>query len=54
MDDLIVFMAHKRKEKKKAKERRFLKKYITEQIYKGGLEAEIEKPDVETKTKFIN
>ena len=54
MDDLIIFMAHEKKEKKKAKERKYLEKYITEQMYKGGLEAEIEKPEVETKEKFIN
>ncbi len=27
---------------------------ITEEMYKGGLEAEIEEPEVETKKKFIN
>lgn len=54
IDDLIVFIGHENEGKETKKQRKKIKQHIEGKLYKGGLEAEIEKPFYKDKTKIIN
>jgi len=54
MDDLIIFIGHKQKGERTKRDRRKIKTYVAQHLYKGGLEAEIEEPFFKNKQKIIN
>jgi hypothetical protein len=54
MDDLTLFIAHKKNDPNTAQDNARIRHHIQHNVYKGGLEAEIQDPDIDTERKYVH
>lgn len=54
MDDLTLFIAHDKSDPKRITNNNYIRNQITNNVYKGGLEAEIQEPEIDTDGKYVH
>jgi hypothetical protein len=54
MDDLTLFIAHRKNDPNTAEDNATILHQVQHDVYKGGLEAEIQEPDEDSDTKFVH
>ena len=54
MDDLTLFIAHKKSDCNLNQDNNRIIEYVANNVYKGGLEAEIQEPAVDNETRYMH